>query len=128
MISYHPRMDRERRTVDVMLGLYCHGQHGTRHELCPDCDALRAYAQQRLKTCPYQEGKTTCAKCPIHCYRPEMRARIRAVMRYAGPRMLFRHPMMTLLHLLDGLRREPVRPGRARKAHPRDVRKVRMRQ
>ena len=70
---------------------------------------LLAYARARLSRCPYQEGKTTCARCPVHCYRPAMRARIRRVMRYAGPRMLTRHPLLALRHLIDGLRKEPVR-------------------
>jgi len=40
-----------------------------------------------------------------------MRERIRAVMRYAGPRMLWRHPLLALLHLADGLQDEPTLPG-----------------
>ncbi len=40
-----------------------------------------------------------------------MREQIRAVMRYAGPRMVYRHPMMTLFHFVDGLRKEPIWPG-----------------
>jgi hypothetical protein len=108
------RMARERETVEAMIGLYCHGQHGSNGQLCGECQALRDYAWQRLEKCPFEEGKTTCAKCPIHCYKPEQRASIRAVMRYAGPRMLLRHPVLALLHLLDGLRKEPTRrPGKA---------------
>jgi hypothetical protein len=38
-----------------------------------------------------------------------MREQIRAVMRYAGPRMLYRHPIMTLQHMIDGTRDEPSR-------------------
>jgi len=74
----HPRMNREAQTVEAMIGVYCRGQHGTDGELCPECAALRNYARQRLQRCPFQEGKTTCAKCPVHCYKPDMRARIRA--------------------------------------------------
>ncbi len=36
-----------------------------------------------------------------------MRERIRDVMRFAGPRMPWRHPYLTLRHMLDG-RKEPV--------------------
>jgi hypothetical protein len=64
---------------------------------------------ERLDTCPFQAGKTTCAKCPIHCYKPDMREQVRTVMRYAGPRMLLRHPILALWHLVDGVRKEPVR-------------------
>ena len=72
--------------------------------LCPECQELLKYAFERLDKCPFQERKTTCAKCPVHCYRPELRERIRVVMRYAGPRMLFRYPILAIHHLLDGMK------------------------
>lgn len=110
MDDHNSRMTRERRTVKAMIDLYCHGQHGTHKGLCPQCSALRDYARQRLQKCPFQQGKTTCAKCPVHCYKPDKRQQIRTVMRYAGPRMLYRHPVLALLHLVDGLRDEPTYP------------------
>lgn len=102
-----PRLARERRTVEVMIDVYCREQHGVRDDLCAGCRELADYARSRLKRCPFQERKPTCARCPVHCYRPDMRERIRAVMRYAGPRMIYRHPLLALLHLADGLRRAP---------------------
>jgi predicted amidophosphoribosyltransferase len=96
-----------------MITIYCRGHHGTRRGLCPECQELLDYAIARLDRCPFQTGKTTCADCSVHCYRPAEREMIRAVMRYAGPRMLFRHPILTLFHFIDSLRKEPVRPGRA---------------
>ena len=99
-------MKREARTLTAMVGLACHGQRQTaRHELCHECRALLDYALERLSKCPYQAAKPTCAHCPIHCYRPAERERIRDVMRYAGPRMLLHHPLLAILHLLDGLRK-----------------------
>jgi predicted amidophosphoribosyltransferase len=109
----HLRMDRESRTVEAMIAIYCWGHHGTRQHLCTECNELLPYARERLDRCPFQEGKTTCAQCPVHCYRPAMRDRIRAVMRYAGPRMLARHPILTLFHFIDGRRSEPVREERS---------------
>ena len=103
------RMARELKTVTAMIQLYCAGQHATDGVLCEDCAALQAYAMERLDTCPFQAGKTTCAKCPIHCYKPEMREQVRVVMRYVGPRMLLRHPFLAILNLVDGVRKEPVR-------------------
>lgn len=93
-----------------MIRLYCHDRHGTRDELCAGCRELVDYARVRLERCPFGEDKPTCARCPVHCYRPEMRQRIRAVMRYAGPRMLLRHPLLAVRHLIDGLRRPPGDP------------------
>jgi hypothetical protein len=110
MTSQYPRLAREERTVRAMIRLYCRSHHGTRRELCAECAELVEYAAARLDKCPFQEDKTTCSKCPVHCYRPGMRERIREVMRFAGPRMVYRHPILALFHLLDGRRKEPVRP------------------
>jgi len=105
------RLKRERDTIQVMVRMYCRGQHHT-VELCPDCCALEEYALNRLNRCPFQGGKTTCAKCRVHCYRPDMRDKIRQVMRYSGPRMMLRYPLKAVLHLLDGRRLEPVKQTR----------------
>ncbi len=101
------RLARERKTVAAMIRIYCRGQHGTRAGLCAECGELLAYAQERLERCRFGADKPTCANCPVHCYRPAMRERIRAVMRYAGPRMSYRHPVLTLYHFLDGRRKGP---------------------
>ena len=99
------RLQREAHTVAAMIRHYCRDHHHTPDRLCADCAELLAYARRRLTRCPFQERKTTCGKCPVHCYAPAMRERIREVMRYAGPRMLFSHPLLALMHLLDGLRK-----------------------
>ncbi len=101
----HPRLQREQKTIDLMIELYCHEQHKNQVGLCTDCQALKDYAHLRLEKCPYQENKTTCANCPTHCYQKSMREKIREVMRYAGPRMLRHHPILAILHVLDGFRK-----------------------
>ena len=103
------RLDRERRTLDAMVHMYCRDRHGTGGELCEDCAGLLDYALARLEGCGFGEAKPTCANCPVHCYRPDMRERVREVMRHAGPRMLLRHPLLALAHMLDGPRRAPER-------------------
>lgn len=97
--------NRHQRTLAKMIGLYCHAHHGTaRGELCVQCATLCDYALQRLANCPYAPDKLVCALCPIHCYRPAERERIRQVMRYAGPRLLWHAPGLALMHLVDRLR------------------------
>lgn len=108
MSNHQPRMSREQQTVEAMIGIYCRGQHdATGNGLCPECEALAGYARLRLQKCPYQQEKPTCAKCPIHCYKPDMKERVRGVMRYAGPRIMVRHPLLAVQHLLDGQRDPP---------------------
>ena len=98
------RLARELATVRAMVGLHCRGRHGGGRALCDDCEALWQYAQARVARCPLRADKPTCVQCPVHCYKPERREQIRAVMRYAGPRMPWRHPVLTLFHILAGRR------------------------
>ena len=83
-----------------MIALYCRKQHGGK-SLCAECAALDAYARQRSDRCPFMETKTFCSNCRVHCYRPEMREKIREVMRFSGPRMIFYHPVMALRHVME---------------------------
>lgn len=103
------RLKREWKTVRAMLGIYCRHHHEAAEGLCAACRELEAYAKERLGCCPYGKLKPTCAHCDIHCYKPEQKEAIRQVMRFAGPRMMFRHPILALAHLLDKFRRKPCR-------------------
>ena len=101
------RIDKEKGTVAFMVHLYCARLHGAAPGerrlpglLCPDCERLLAYALARLDRCRYGERKTSCRKCPTHCYAPAERAAIKAVMRYSGPRMLYARPLEALRHAL----------------------------
>lgn len=76
------------------------------------CKELLEYSRERLDKCPFGEGKTICTKCPVHCYRQEMRQKIRTVMRYSGPRMLYKHPVIAIQHLIDGWRKNPSSENR----------------
>lgn len=129
------RVRREQRTVALMIAMYCRaGRHGAAPRgvsapdagaatgaapaaaaaampatpsLCPACAALAEYSRGRVELCHFGEDKPTCSRCPVHCFRPEMREQIRAVMRHSGPRMTLRHPHLAVRHLLD--RRRPER-------------------
>ena len=111
----------DRKVVRTMIGMYCRAHHaaarpadvasdgaaGDRAGLCPDCAELADYCDRRVDRCPLGDRKTSCRKCTISCYDDPHRKAIRAAMRYAGPRMLFRHPWMALKQLFHELR--PVR-------------------
>lgn len=99
-----PRLNREHLTMQRMVEIHCRDHHGAATP-CPECREFLDYAERRLEKCPYGERKPTCAKCPIHCYKPAQRERARQIMRHAGPRMTLRHPWLSLHHLLDKLRR-----------------------
>ena len=69
-------------------------------------EALFAYAQKRLDKCVFGE-KPACKQCPVHCYQPAKREEMKQIMRWAGPRMLWRHPILTVRHLIDDKRPVP---------------------
>ena len=92
--------------MSKMVGMYCAAHHGLSGDvLCATCQEFLDYAEVRLEKCPYGEDKPTCANCPIHCYKPARKAQAHEIMRYAGPRMLFRHPLLAIAHQLDGFRK-----------------------
>jgi len=105
------RRENERATVRHMIELYCRSKghaaathtdiHCKEHaSLCADCRELLDYAERRLEVCRHGDSKPACKKCPTHCYRPDYRARIRAVMRHSGPRLILHHPVEAVRHLL----------------------------
>lgn len=94
------KREREKEVVSLMISLYCRKKHGGRI-LCPECAALDDYARSRSDHCPFMETKTFCSNCRVHCYQKDMREKIREVMRFSGPRMIFYHPVMAIRHVAE---------------------------
>jgi len=117
-VTHDRRIRRELKTVLVMIEMHCRAKHGANRDLCAGCRSLWEYARERVDRCPFLEDKPTCVNCPVHCYKPERREQIRTVMRYAGPRMIWRHPVLAILHLIDG-RRDKSRSSIRRRAEGR---------
>ena len=92
------RIKEEQRVVEQMVRLYCKKKEGNA-SLCPDCAELLQYAIGRLEHCRFGDRKTTCRKCPVHCYRPKMKEKMCEIMRWAGPRMIWHHPIAAIKHL-----------------------------
>ena len=91
-------MTKEKKTIEAMVRMYCSGRHKAKRGLCRECTSLLYYAKLRLDKCPFGGKKPTCAKCTIHCYNPSIRPKITAVMKYGGPRMISKHPIIALHH------------------------------
>lgn len=95
----------EKKVVDKMITIYCRANHKLASGLCEECTVLKNYAMKRLENCPFGEDKPTCESCPVHCYKSDMRLKIKEVMRFAGPRMLFRYPIDAVRHFYKEYRR-----------------------
>ena len=101
MMDLEAKRSKEKKTVEYMIRLYCRKNHHPEEELCGECRELLDYAVTRIDRCPFMENKTFCSNCRVHCYKPRMRERIRAVMRFSGPRMIFTHPVMAVSHVIS---------------------------
>ncbi len=102
--------EKEYKVIEYMIKMYCKGNHNHKKDICEECAELLEYAHVRSQRCPHGKGvdngkilakKPYCANCPIHCYKPDMREKIRKVMRYSGPRMIFTHPILAMQHLIE---------------------------
>ncbi|PSW14739.1 nitrous oxide-stimulated promoter family protein [Photobacterium sanctipauli] len=112
-------LNLEFKTIKAMVVIYCRDKHQSA-SLCDECEDFLAYAHTRLDRCPYGGSKPTCKLCPIHCYKADYKARSKEIMRYAGPKMLFRHPYLAIRHLMAGKKEvEPKPPANASNRHMR---------
>lgn len=92
------KFKREGLTIEKMLLIFCRGHHSKKEKLCLSCSDLLSYCIERIKKCPHALAKPRCAECKIHCYQKAMRDRMKEVMKYSGPRMVYRHPWLTIMH------------------------------
>jgi predicted amidophosphoribosyltransferase len=103
------RLKRERKTIQVMVRMYCRSVHSKQKELCPECEELLYYAYEKIDRCLFGTEKPACSECWVHCYAHEKREKIRTIMRYAGPRMMYKHPYLGIMHFVDKYRYEAVK-------------------
>jgi hypothetical protein len=81
-----------------MVRIYCRYHHGP--ELCEQCRMLLDYAVLRIDKCKFGIDKPACNNCTVHCYKPELREEVKEVMRFSSPKMIYRHPVMAIRHML----------------------------
>lgn len=95
------RIEREKKTIKLMIEIYCRKKHKHKDSLCDECTELLEYAHKRLSFCKFGENKSTCGKCPIHCYKKDMKAKIKDVMKFSGPRLIIYNPLELIRHALN---------------------------
>lgn len=94
------RISEEKKTIKLMIKIYCKNNHDSEEELCQQCEKLLNYAFKRLDFCKFGNNKGICGKCKIHCYKPDMREKIKEVMKFSAPRLLFYNPLMVIKHFI----------------------------
>ena len=99
-------VDKDRRTLEAIGHIYCAAHHEGEKDaagLCPDCRNTIDATLQRATDCPFGH-EHNCQDCTVHCQRGEAQERIQEIMRYAAPRMMYKHPIMAAGYLRKKLR------------------------
>ncbi len=105
-MDLNEKRTQEQRMLEFMIQIYCRGNHKQGKTICKECRQLLDYAAERTRKCPFMQTKSFCSACKVHCYAPDRRKKIQDVMRYAGPRMIFYHPLPAILHMYTTLRQK----------------------
>lgn len=106
MDKLHKKIKREQKVISQMISLYCKYNHHSKDKLCSECQELTDYAIIRIQSCPFMQSKTFCSSCKVHCYKRQMREKIKLVMRFSGPRMIIYHPILTISHLIETIKQK----------------------
>lgn len=121
--SYN-RIKKEKYVVYNLISFYCichshknkllnfislnqnQNSNNVEKRLCPSCNKLIRYAFKRLNYCPFSLNKTTCSKCTIHCYAPQMKVQIKKVMKWSGPKIFLLRPDISFWHLIVSFKKK----------------------
>lgn len=95
------RIEREKKTIKLMIEIFCRKNHRTKGSLCEECSELLEYADKRLTLCKFGDEKSTCSRCKVHCYKRDMKEKIKKVMKFSGPRLLIYNPIELIRHMLN---------------------------
>lgn len=95
------KVEKEKRTLEFMINLYCEKKHKLGIRKCKDCREIFQYASTQLDQCKFGEKKLSCKKCRVHCFSPEKREEIRKIMRFSGPRIIFYRPQYYIRYILS---------------------------
>lgn len=103
-------LKRERKTMYHMINIYCKAHHKKSIESCDECNEFWEYTNKRLDHCPYGENKPNCKQCPVHCYTGDMKEHAKKIMRYSGPKMAYKHPILAIIYMRNAKKEIPPLP------------------
>ncbi len=96
------RLNTEKKVFKKMVLIYCKNKH-QKNTPCSECREIIEYGIEKIDNCFYAEKKPFCSKCSIHCYNKNMQKKVKDIMRFSGPRIIFYHPFISLKHLFSSL-------------------------
>lgn len=97
---------KEKSVMFSMIKVFCKSKHKTKNFLCNECRNVLSYAYEKIEICPYMKNKTFCSSCKTHCYNKDMQEKIKQIMRFSGPKMIFYHPITALKYVFIIIRKK----------------------
>lgn len=97
-------LKNEKRTVKAMIQIYCSAHHNYKNSLCPECLTVFEYAESRIDKCKFKSQNLVCSECKVHCFRPDKREKIKEIMKYSGPKMIWKHPVLAVRYLINKIK------------------------
>jgi len=96
-------ISKEKKTFDKMLKIYCKKKHKSK-VFCHECLEIQKYVYERIERCPFILDKPFCAHCKVHCYQKQMREKVIEIMKFSGPKMIFRAPILSIKHVIGHIK------------------------
>lgn len=93
------KIEKEKEIIELMVNIYCKKKHKHKDGLCSECSELLEYANKKLDFCKFGNEKNFCSKCPIHCYKKDMKIKVKEVMKFSGPRLIIYRPIQFFRHI-----------------------------
>lgn len=97
------RIEKDAKILKKFIKVYCHNIHSeymkNENGYCKECFELLNFALLRNVKCQL-DPKPKCKDCKIHCYKPEMRKKIKEVMKFSGIYFIKRGRVDWIIHYL----------------------------
>ncbi len=92
----------KKQLIHEMITIFCAAKH---HRVgnCQTCSRLEEYANMKIDRCPPGDSGISCSSCRVHCYGESERSLIKEVMKYAGPGIFLKSPLLTLRYFMNNL-------------------------
>ena len=70
--------------------------------------------RKKTRLLSLRREETRLRKCKIHCYGKGYKERAKEIMAFSGPKLLLKHPILSMRHIMALFREPPEKPTAAK--------------
>ena len=101
MKNIQSKREREKQMVSQMIALYCRRNHHTKGGPLPRLRSAERLRPPALRSLPVHGDENLLFQLPGTLLQAGDAGKIRAVMRFSGPRMILYHPVAAVRHVVE---------------------------